>query len=268
MEVHGLAAQEDRKRGRLGTFQHFVTDLHLHTVLSPCASREMLPTAIIKRALGLGLDLLAVTDHNCAENAQAMCEAGERVGIHVLPGMEVQTREEVHLVCLFDTVDQAWAWQEIVYSRLPDQKNDERFFGEQWIVDGQDRFVDDQERLLLVSAGIGVTEAVQQVTALGGLCIPAHVDRPAYSLIANLGFVPEDLDVVAVEISHRTTPAKALADFPQLAGYGFIASSDAHYLRDMQARNTMKMVEPTINEVRQALAGQNGREMWIDGLHV
>ncbi len=247
----------------------FVTaDLHLHSVLSPCASREMLPSPVIWRAKELGLQMIAVTDHNTIENAAAFREAAEGLDVMVLPGMEVQTREEVHLLCLFDELGQASSWQAIVYAHLPKLKNDERAFGEQWVVDAEDEIVRVHEQLFLVSTQLTVGEVVRQVRALGGLCIPSHVDRPAYSLIANLGFIPPDLELAAVEISHRMTPQEARAKFPQLRGLGLVANSDAHYLQDMSRRNTFKVEEPTVAELALALAGRDGREMWIDGLRV
>jgi hypothetical protein len=119
--------------------------------------------------------------------------------------------------------------------------------------------------LLLTSTQFSVNQVVQQVQDLGGLCIPAHVDRPAYSLVANLGFVPPDLDIHGVEISHLVTPQEARARFPQLASYSLIASSDAHRLSDMNRRTTLKMAAPTVSEIALALAGEGGRGVWVDG---
>lgn len=247
-------------------YRFISADLHLHSVLSPCASREMLPGPVLERAEELGLQMIAITDHNTAGNVAAFQEAAEGTGITVLPGMEVQTREEVHLLCLFDTLEQAEMWQEEVYAHLPDLKNDERFFGEQWLVDAKNQILRHEDRLLLVSADLSVSDAAARIKALGGLCIPSHVDRPAYSIISQLGFIPPDLEVIAVEISHRATPAQMRSRFPQLQRLGMVANSDAHYLHDMQKRNTFKIKEPTVAEVALALAGGEGREMWIDGL--
>jgi hypothetical protein len=176
-------------------------DLHLHTVLSPCAEPEMLPEFILERAAGLGLNIIAVTDHNSAENCEAMIRVAEGTGITVLPGMEVQTREEVHLLCLFDQLDQALAWQGVVYANLPPVKNKPEVFGAQVVLDAAGEPIGFNDRLLATSAFLSVDETVRQVGALGGLCIPSHVDRPVYSIIANLGFIPPNLGVRAVEIS-------------------------------------------------------------------
>jgi PHP family Zn ribbon phosphoesterase len=244
----------------------FLADLHIHTVLSACAEVEMLPELIVERARELGLDIIAVTDHNSAENAAAVINAAAGTGITVLPGMEVQTREEVHLVCLFDTLEQVGRWQGEVYAHLPPLKNDDDAFGTQIVLDADGEAVGTNERLLLTATSFSVEEAVQGVLALGGLCIPAHVDRPAYSLIANLGFIPPDLEIKGVEISALVGPKEARERFPQLAHYSLITSGDAHRLSEMSKRTTLKMVEPTVAEIALAFAGEGDRGVWVDGI--
>lgn len=244
----------------------YTADLHLHTVLSACAESEMLPDLILERASALGLDIIAVTDHNSAENAAAMIHAAEDTGIIVWPGMELQSREEAHLLCLFDTLAQALEWQALVYANLPPLKNKPAIFGDQVILAPDGEPVGYNDRLLATSSAFSVDEAVAGVRELGGLCIPAHVDRPMYSIIANLGFIPPDLDILGVEISHLLGPKEARTRFPQLARYGLIADSDAHRLSEMRKRNTLKMAAPTVAELALALAGQEGRGVWIDGL--
>jgi PHP family Zn ribbon phosphoesterase len=244
----------------------FKADLHIHTVLSACAEVEMLPEFILERAQELGLELIAVTDHNSAENVAAMLSAVEGTGITVLPGMEVQTREEVHLLCLFDTLEQVLTWQGQVYGRLPRLKNKEEVFGTQIVLDAAGEVLGRNERLLLTSTNYSVEDVVQRVRQLGGLCIPAHVDRPAYSIIANLGFIPPGLAFAGVEISHLVTLKEARERFPELRQYALVANSDAHRLKEMISRTTLKMEEATVNEVALALAGEGGREVWVDGM--
>jgi PHP family Zn ribbon phosphoesterase len=244
----------------------FLADLHIHTCLSPCAELEMLPELIVGRAQELGLQIIAVTDHNSAENAAAVVNAARGTGVTVLPGMEVQTREEVHLLTLFDSLEQVAAWQEQVYASLPPLKNDEAFFGEQLVLDADGEPAGYLDRLLLTSSSFSVEEVVQRVSGLDGLCIPAHVDHTAYSIISNLGFVPPELDVVGVEISSNVGTAEARERFPQLTRYSLVASSDAHRLREMIGRTTLKMAEATVAELALALAGEGGREVWVDGI--
>ena len=244
----------------------FTADLHVHTVLSACAETEMMPEFILERAQELGLELIAVTDHNSAENAAAMLRAAEGSGIAVLPGMEAQTREEVHMLCLFDTLEQAARWQEEVYARLPRLKNKPEVFGTQIVLDAEGEPVGTNDRLLATSISFSVEEVVQRVQRLNGLCIPCHIDRPAYSLIANLGFIPPDLQIKGVEISHLVGPKEAHERFPQLKHYSLIASGDAHRLKEMARRTTLKMAEPTVAELALALAGEDERGVWVDGI--
>ena len=243
----------------------FVADLHIHTVLSACAESEMMPEFILERAQQLGLGLIAVTDHNSAENTAVMLAAAEETGVTVLPGMEVQTREEVHLLCLFDTLEQVTRWQEEVYAHLPPLKNKEEVFGVQVVLSAEGD-LSYNERLLLTSTSFSVEEVVQRVRDLNGLCIPAHVDRPAYSIIANLGFIPPDLGLVGVEISHLVSLKEARTRFRELERYSLVASSDAHRLQDMALRTTLKMAEATVAEISLALAGEGDRAVWVDGI--
>ena len=244
----------------------FLTDLHIHTVLSACAEAEMLPELIVGRAQELGLDLIAVTDHNSAENAAAVVAAAQSAGIAVLPGMELQTREEVHLLCLFDTLEQVARWQDEVYAHLPDLKNKEDVFGAQVVLDATGEPLGYNDRLLLTSTSFSLEEAVQRVRNLGGICIPAHVDRPAYSVIANLGFIPFDLEIAGVEISSLVGAEEARARFPQLARYGLVANGDAHRLQEISRRTTLRMKAPTVSELTLALAGVGERGVWVDGI--
>ncbi|MDD1713357.1 MAG: PHP domain-containing protein [Methanoregulaceae archaeon] len=245
----------------------FIADLHIHTVLSACAETEMLPEFILRQAQELGLGLVAVTDHNSAENAPAMVAAAEGTGITVWPGMEVQTREEVHLLCLFDTLEQVGLWQTEVYAHLPALKNKESVFGAQIVLDATGEPVGYNDRLLATSTGFSVEQVVQRVSALNGLCIPAHVDRPAYSLIANLGFIPPGLGIQGVEISHLVGPKEARARFPQLERYSLVGDGDAHRLKEIARRTTLKMAVATVAELGLALAGEGERGVWVDGIN-
>jgi PHP family Zn ribbon phosphoesterase len=210
--------------------------------------------------------MIAAADHNSAENAAAMFIAAQGTGITVLPGMEVQTREEVHLLCLFDTLEQVALWQKEVYAHLPPLKNKEKVFGAQVVLDVTGEPVGYNERLLLTSASLSTEQVVQRVRELNGLCIPAHVDRPAYSVIANLGFIPPGLGIRGVEISHLVGPRTARARFPELEQYSLVASSDAHRLKDINRRTTFKVAAPTVAEISLALAGEGGRGVWVDGV--
>jgi PHP family Zn ribbon phosphoesterase len=244
-------------------WRDLLADLHLHTVLSACAEVEMIPPLIVRRARELGLGLIAVTDHNAALNVQAVIDAAAGSGLAVLPGMEVQSREEVHLVCLFDTVAQVRAWQERVWAALPDRQNDEDFFGAQYVVDAGGEYLYTEKRLLSVAAALSVEDVVGGVRALGGLVLAAHVDRPANSLLVNLGFVPPGLEIAGLELTRRADPAEVLRRFPDLASFGLVVSGDAHRLEDMTARTLFRVQAPTVAELALALAGRDGRRVEI-----
>jgi PHP domain-containing protein len=193
--------------------QRLWVDLHIHTVLSPCAEIEMIPPLIIRRAQELDLGIIAITDHNCAANVEAVIAAARGTGIAVLPGMEVQTREEVHMLCLFDTLEQSKAWQDQVTAALPDARNREAFFGAQYVVDDTGDYQYTEERLLATSTTMSVEQVVAGVNALAGICLPAHIDRPSFSILSNLGFIPPALPIAGIELSpHNAILAKFVLD--------------------------------------------------------
>lgn len=226
----------------------FAIDLHIHTALSPCGDEDMTPNNIINMALLKGLDLIAITDHNCCANLEAVMEAGRNKGLMVIPGIEVQSKEEVHLVCLFKKLEKACAFGELIYASLPDIQNNEELFGGQLILDAADRLIGKIDKLLLSSSSYSVNEIFKLVNHYEGLCIPAHVDRSGYSIISNLGFIPADLEVKAVEISKKISEEDALRKMPFLKNIKLIISSDAHYLWDISEREyfvEMEYISPS-----------------------
>jgi 3',5'-nucleoside bisphosphate phosphatase len=241
-------------------------ELHLHTVLSPCAEIEMLPPFIVEEALEKGIQIIAISDHNASANIAAVQKAAEGTGLVVLPGMEVQTREEVHVLCLFDSLEQVYAWQEIVDRNLPPLENDPEHFGEQLVVDYTGNFIAREPRLLITSTNLTIEKTFEEVNQLGGLAIPAHVDRTAFGLLANLGFVPPDLPVEALEVSGRLNLAEAAVKFPQIYGYPLIQSGDAHRLDEILGANKFIMASPSIAEIRMALRKDEGRT--LENIHL
>jgi PHP family Zn ribbon phosphoesterase len=227
--------------------------------LSPCAEIEMIPPLIVQRALELSLGMIAVTDHHCAANVRAVIDAARHTGLVVLAGMEVQTREEVHMLCLFDTPEQDDQWQGAVWAALPRISNNAALFGEQYVVDGTGEYMYTEDRMLATSTSMSVEQVVAGVNGMGGMCLPAHIDRPSYSLLSNLGFVPSGLAIAGVELSHLTTPQKIVQLFPQLASYGMIMGGDAHRLAEMAALTQVQVEAATVSELRLALAAQGGR---------
>jgi len=214
----------------------------------------MIPPLIVRAALDAGLDLIAITDHNASANIAAVQQAARGARLSVLPGMEVQTREEVHVLCVFDTPTQIEAWQQIVDAHLPALDNDIAHFGEQFVVDAEGDFVRRETRRLIVSTSLSLEETVGHVNAIGGLAIPAHVDRKAFGLIENLGFVPPDLPIAALEVSRHLSPLDAVKKFPQLKGYPLVQGGDAHRLDELLGANVFELAAPTVAELKMALA--------------
>jgi 3',5'-nucleoside bisphosphate phosphatase len=239
--------------------ESFLADLHVHTVLSPCADVEMIPPLIVEEALDRGIRLLAITDHNASANVIAVQQAAKGTGLFVFPGMELQTREEVHSLCLFDTPDQLAEWQSIINFHLPPIQNQPDHFGEQFIVDSTGEFVRRETQLLLTSTSLTFNEACKMVHHIGGLFIPAHVNRQAFGLIANLGFVPADVPVDALEFSRHIRLNEAGRKFPQVIGYSFIQNGDVHRLDEFLGVTEYIIEKPSIDEIRLALQNKAGR---------
>ena len=239
--------------------QDHKADLHVHTCLSPCAEVKMSPSAIVQRARSLGVDVLGICDHNSTENAAAALEAGARHGVHVLPGMEVCSSEEVHLLALFNALEPARALQKIVYANLPGE-NDPEFFGLQVIANADDEVLGFSEKLLIGATTLTLEDIVSTTRSLGGLAVAAHIDRESFSLIGQLGFVPDDLALDALEVSPLLSCSQASEQYdPDLP---IIQSSDAHTIEEIGRCCTVFSVEQaSVDEIRMALSGQDGRRI-------
>jgi PHP family Zn ribbon phosphoesterase len=204
-------------------------DLHNHSCLSPCGDLEVSPTALCTVARERGISVLALTDHNSARNCPAFAEAAGRVGITPLFGTETTSREEVHILSLFPSVDEALSWGEWVYARLPDFHHDPEKFGDQVVVDVDENILDFEERYLVPAIDASIEEIHAETIARGGLIIPAHIDRSANSLLSQLGFLP-DLTFSALEITRQPVQADT-------RGHTLICDSDAHFLEEIAQRS-------------------------------
>lgn len=241
--------------------KEFKTDLHVHTCLSPCADWEMSPRKIIRRSREVELDLIAVCDHNSAENNDAVMREGLRNGIYVLPGLEICSREEVHVLAVFGTLEQAMTMQEIVYGHLPGENRPE-IFGHQIVATEADEVLAENPRLLIGATRLGLMDIVRATHDLNGLSLAAHVDRPANSIISQLGFIPADLGIDGVEVSCRISPVDAKTTLHGIGPRPCLTSSDAHGLNDIgRAYSVLRMAAPTIEEVGWALKGVHGRKI-------
>lgn len=241
----------------------FVADLHVHSLLSPCAAVEMTPRNIVRHAAAAGVDLLAITDHNAADNVKAALQAAVGSGVTVWPGMEVETKEEIHVLALFDKMHALQYWQYYVEQCRSKLRNDPNRFGAQFVVDAEDNLLAEKPEMLLAPLTGGIAEISRKIHELGGLCIASHVDRPAYSILSQLGFIPDDVELDAIEVSGRILIQDAALRFPAIAGRTVIRNSDAHTINDFLTgpKTVFYVEEPTVAELRLALRGQAGRHM-------
>ena len=209
----------------------YFADLHIHSCLSPCGDDDMTPCNIGGMAKIKGLDIIAVTDHNTARNLPAMQEVCEAYGLLLLPGIEITTREDVHLLGYFPTVQTALDFGELLRQHLPPKKNKPAFFGHQRVMNSDDEQTDEEDALLIGATDFSLHEATRRVLDSGGVPVPAHINRGAHGLLVNLGFMPEDYFYTTVEM-WRLLPCDEAA----LRGRHVLHNSDAHYLGDIAER--------------------------------
>ncbi|MBO5520852.1 MAG: PHP domain-containing protein [Eubacterium sp.] len=208
-------------------------DLHIHSCLSPCGDMDMTPNNIAGMAYLKGLQIIALTDHNTCRNAPALIRAAEQYGLIVLPGMELTTMEEVHVVCLFAELDHAMSFDAYVYDRLMKIRNKTDIFGEQVIMNENDEPVGEEEYFLTNATEISFDQVYDAVTAHHGIMIPAHLDKSTTSLLSNLGFIPPDSKFTCAEVKNLDKLHGLLRDHPYLQSCRIISDSDAHYLPDI-----------------------------------
>ena len=229
----------------------YKADLHTHTVLSPCGDLDMSPSQVISQAKSQGVDILGVTDHNSTLQCAVMERVGEQHGISILCGAEVTTKEEVHCLAFFNNSSRLNEFGAYVYEHLADFPNNPDKFGYQAVVNENDLILDQPEKLLISATDISIEALSEKVKEMGGIFIPAHIDRLSNGIIGQLGFVPPDLNFDAF-----------LKENPEYKNYPFIQSSDAHYLEDIGAASTLFYLNaPTFDEIYAALKQQGGRKI-------
>lgn len=203
-------------------------DLHIHSALSPCGDNDMTPNNIVNMSLIKGLDIIAVTDHNSCGNVRAVIEAAAG-RLLVIPGIEIETSEEIHVVCYFPTIECAEEMWKYVKEHMQNIKNREEIYGEQLYMDSEDNIIGKEEILLVTATTLNIYEVFSAAKRFGGIAIPAHIDRSSYSILSNLGFIPPDLEVSALEI----TPKNRTALEDKYKNIKIISNSDAHYLENI-----------------------------------
>ncbi|WP_372751298.1 PHP domain-containing protein [Labilibaculum sp.] len=243
----------------------FRADLHTHTVLSPCGDLEMSPVNIVRKAKECGLDILGITDHNSTLHAPLIKELAAKEGIMVVMGAEVTSKEEVHCLCFFEREKELQLFQFYLDKQLPTIPNNVKFFGEQLVVNEREEILYEIEPLLITGLNQSMEEIEQKVHELNGLFIPAHINKMTNSVISQLGFLPPDLKVDALEISMHTTKEEFVKKNNYLKEYSFIQSSDAHYIDSIGNVCTYFLLkEASFSEIRKALKGEEGRSIELN----
>ena len=236
-------------------------DLHIHTLLSPCGSLEMSPARIVAEAKAKGLDIIGITDHNTTRQCREVARIGREQGITVFCGAEVTTKEEAHCLAFFGNFEDLDTFQLFLDEHLPGIKNDPDKFGDQVWVDKDEMIAGEEERLLISGLDADIEQIEKKVHELNGIFIPAHIDRPMYSILSQLGFIPPDLHFDALEITDAGRRGEVIKTYSLPDDTVFITSSDAHYPHQIGTRYTeLDMREATFEEFRDILnVGTHGR---------
>jgi len=234
-------------------------DLHIHSCLSPCGDMDMTPANIAGMAALNELDVIALTDHGTCRNCEAAMKAGENYGVLVIPGMELTTEEEIHVVCLFPSLEKAMEFDAFAYEKLQKITNRPEIFGRQVIMDEEDEEKGEEPNLLINATNLSFDKVYEAVARFSGVMIPAHIDKRANSLIANLGFIPEDSRFVCAEVKDLSRLAELREQYPYLKGCNIINDSDAHYMDHIHQRICfLEARECSIEAVLEALTNGTG----------
>lgn len=219
----------------------------------------MTPCFIVEKSCEKKLDIIAITDHNTVENAQITMEIGKKKGLIVFPSMEICSIEEVHVLAIFDDIENALKMQTFVYEHL-DGENQPDIFGYQVVANEKDEVVEQNQRLLIGATNLSLKQISEKIQKLGGIVIAAHIDRVAFSILGQLAFIPQDLYLDGVEVSFREKPEKAAEKLLSGMKMPCITSSDAHFPHEIGRVTTKFLIaEPTISEIKKALKGEEGR---------
>lgn len=231
-------------------------DLHIHTLLSPCAGIEMIPISIVRRAIEVGIDMIAITDHNAVGNVEGVIRSALKYApeLVVLPGIEITSKEDVHILGILPSIDSACRLESIIHSHLISSSLKD-YSSEQLVVDEDANFVRYEEHLLMGSTDLSIEEIASLIHSFDGIAIPAHIDREAFGLIYNLGIFPPDLDVDAVEIS-RFVKKDTIESIKRLIppDIPIVFSSDAHFIDDIIPPKTfLELEDKSFNSLKEAL---------------
>ena len=232
----------------------YAYDLHIHSCLSPCGDALMTPPNIANMAYVKGLDIIAITDHNSARNVRAVMKAAEELPLTVIPGIELTTAEEIHVVCLFPDADSAERAGAELEKHLPPVKNRPEFFGEQVIMDENEEITGTFPFLLSNALDLSIDKLPDIIGGFGGFCYPAHIDKQANSIISVFGALPDKPKFACLEVHNETQFFKNSENALIKEEYIIVTSSDAHNLHDMSEREQMlELEEPSFDALRKTL---------------
>lgn len=226
----------------------FYYDLHVHSCLSPCGDNESTPDSIAGMAELNGLNIVALTDHNSTKNCPAFAYAAKNHGITPIFGMELTTSEDIHMVCLFSSLDDAMAFDGEIEKQIIKVKNKPAVFGNQFVVDHNDNVMGEIEHLLINATALSLDDAKELTEKFGGVCYPAHIDRTSNSTTSVLGVFPNGFKIAEL---HDKTKLKEFAAFSGLSSDNIIISSDAHYLWDISEKENFLMLDADYNDTEQ-----------------
>jgi PHP family Zn ribbon phosphoesterase len=240
--------------------RQYRVDLHMHSVLSPCGDMTMSPSRIIAIAGERGIDILGISDHNSTLQCKVMLELGKEEGIKVLPGVEVNTKEEIHCLAFFSDMEATADFQAYLERKLPAIPNQSIYPGQQLLVDRYDKITGEVDIFLGLALNASIYEISEEVYKREGIFIPSHIDRPYSSILSQLGQIPGDLRFDALEVSARYRVSEFLYLHPELKRYTLITNSDAHVPHAIgRATTTFRMENDTFDEIRLALNRKDRR---------
>ncbi len=244
--------------------QKFRADLHIHTLLSPCADLEMTPQNIVNRAKETGLQIIGITDHNSTKQTKLVTKLAEKAGVFVLSGAEVTTKEEVHCLAFFENENELDDFQFFLEQQITKIPNKNGYFGYQPLIDEDENIVEMIPYYLPAALKVGIGQVQKKVTSLNGLFIPAHIDRPSNGIISQLGFIPEDLNYDALGISRFCSVNDVRKHYVIKNKTTLLRNSDAHYLEQIgEIYSDFVIEEPNFSEIKKALNQQDSRYVEI-----
>jgi len=233
-------------------------DFHIHSCLSPCCDDEMTPNNIVNMSVLKELQVIAVTDHNTVGNLPAILEVAQGKGLMVVPAMELCTQEEIHMLCLFPSLQAAKSFEDTVFESMDMMMNRPEIFGNQWLLDANDEVVGTEKRMLIGASGVSTDKAIEVVKNLGGVVVPAHIDRDSYSMVATFGMVPKNYGFRSVEVSRYRTVESMILQQPEIKDMLVLSNSDAHQLVDIsEPEHTIEVQNLSIESVLLTLRNGN-----------